>query len=579
MKTDAPVRPVLLPQPRTLRLDGATAPQREPGAIVDARLPPQGYRLRIGPDAIELAGGDEAGLSYGRATLAQLARWCGHQGQHGQLPTGVIEDNPDIAVRGVMLDVSRDKVPTMTTLRDLIDRLAGWKVNHLQLYMEHVFAYSNHGEVWAQADPFTADELSELDRLCRDRHVELVPNQNCLGHAERWLAHPRYRPLALAPDGFVDPWGRRRGPSTLDPAHPGSLALVRELLAELLPCFSSSRVHVGLDEPWELPEQRIAEYGEWLGRLRSLPELDGHEMLVWGDILATHPGLLGEVPKGVTVCEWGYEDWHPFDPRVQALAGAGLPFWVCPGTSSWLSVLGRTTNAWDNCERAAAAALGHGAQGYLVTDWGDNGHLQHLPISEPGLAAGAALSWCREANSDLDLAAALSVHAFDDATGVLARALVELGDVHRVVKPQVPNMSVLTLHLYAPRIRLGRRLTEGLTPEDLLEVERRIDAAVAALDRSRPKREDGELVLDEVRAGAGLVRLLCRDGRARLDGDGRLAAVPEKERAELAATLEPMIDEYRRLWLARNRPGGLSDSASWLERLLRAYRTGEVEPA
>ena len=40
-----------------------------------------------------------------------------------------------------------------------------------------------------------------------------------------------------------------------------------------------------------------------------------------------------------------------------------------------------------------------------------------------------------------------------------------------------------------------------------------------------------------------------------------------------------MIDEHRRLWLARNRAGGLGDSASWLQRLLRAYRTGDVEPA
>ena len=36
-----------------------------------------------------------------------------------------------------MLDISRDKVPTMATLFHLIDRLAGWKINQLQLYIEH----------------------------------------------------------------------------------------------------------------------------------------------------------------------------------------------------------------------------------------------------------------------------------------------------------------------------------------------------------------------------------------------------------------------------------------------------------
>ena len=37
------------------------------------------------------------------------------------------------------------------------------------------------------------------------------------------------------PDGFTDQWGITRKAMTIDPANPGSLALVRELLAELLP--------------------------------------------------------------------------------------------------------------------------------------------------------------------------------------------------------------------------------------------------------------------------------------------------------------------------------------------------------
>ena len=117
------------------------------------------------------------------------------------LPVGVIRDHPDLPVRAVMLDVSRDKVPTMATLRDLIDRLASWKVNQVQLYSEHTFAYRNHPDVHAAASPFTPDEIRELDAFCRARHIELVPNQNCLGHMNRWLAtsstaHSRSRPTA-----------------------------------------------------------------------------------------------------------------------------------------------------------------------------------------------------------------------------------------------------------------------------------------------------------------------------------------------------------------------------------------------
>ena len=36
----------------------------------------------------------------------------------------------------------------------------------------------------------------------------------------RWLAHERYRPLAIAPDGFTDPYGITRAPMTIEPNDP-----------------------------------------------------------------------------------------------------------------------------------------------------------------------------------------------------------------------------------------------------------------------------------------------------------------------------------------------------------------------
>ncbi|MBV8984253.1 MAG: family 20 glycosylhydrolase, partial [Acidimicrobiia bacterium] len=513
------------------------------------------------------------GAFYGRATLEQLRRL-----HAGDLPVCEVEDWPDLPVRGVMLDVSRDKVPTMETLEALVGRLASWKVNQLQLYIEHTFAYADHREVWEHASPFTAEEIRSLDRFCAERHVELVPNQNCFGHMGRWLKHERYRPLAMFPDGLTER-GRWRAPTTIDPANPGSLPLVQGLLAELLPNFTSRRVNVGLDEPFEMPPERDDEYRAWISTMRALPELDGREMLMWGDIVAERPHLIGELPDGVTVCEWGYEDWHPFDTRTRALADAGRPFWVCPGTSSWLTTLGRTTNMKGNCVVAAESARDHGAAGWLNTDWGDMGHLQYLPVSEPGFAYGAAVSWCLDGNRDIDLGAALDVHCFDDPAGELGAALLALGDAYLGIVPKIWNMSVLTMHLYWPQLQLGRTFSEGLTIDDLLGVEAGLVDAVDALARAQPRRDDGALIVDELRAGAALVGLLCRDARARLEVDGWLPSVAEARRLVLAADLEPLIDTHRRVWLARNRPGGLDDSVSWLDHLLDCYRTGTTERA
>ena len=101
--------------------------------------------------------------------------------------------------------------------------------------------------------------------------------------------------------------------------------------------------------------------------------------------------------------------------------------------------------------------------------------------------------------------------------------------------------------------------------------------SVDALARAKPSRADGSLVLDELRAAAALVQLLCRDGRARLAGDGTLASIPESTRRELSHELGRIIDEHRELWLVRNRPGGLDDSVAWLAHLRDCYENGATQ--
>ncbi|HXQ62727.1 MAG TPA: family 20 glycosylhydrolase [Acidimicrobiales bacterium] len=564
----------------------------------DRSLAAEGYHLEVGESGIRLTAADDAGARHGRATLAQLRHAAGTSprtpadsspatatgtptgGGGGTLPECRILDWPDFAVRGVMLDVARDRVPRTDALFALVDRLAGWKLNQLQLYTEHTFAYAGHDEVWRDADPYTPDDIRAIDAHCRSRGIELVANQNTLGHFERWLRHDRYRPLAIAPDGFEWVFGVRRSPMTLDPSKPEAFALVSDLLGQLVPVVRSHRVHIGLDEPWELPAERHPEWLDWLRRLVALPVMAGHEPLVWGDVLAADPSLLAGLPEGVTVCEWGYEDTHPFAERAERLAAAGVAFWMSPGTSSWLSLSGRVENMLGNIRSAAQAGISHGATGILTTDWGDMGHHQQPVVSEPGFATAAAFSWSAGSHAEMDLdalATMLDVHAFDDPAAAVGDALVGLGRIPRMVTPQVPNMSALVFQLLLPQWRVGHGATRGLTGEDLDGVEVALDDAEAGARRAEPRRADGALVLDQIRATVGVLRLCCRDARLRLAGDGSLASVSPADRARLAAELDSVVDEHRRLWTQGFRPGGLDDSVAWFENLGSCYRTGETQ--
>jgi hypothetical protein len=537
---------ILLPRPRQLRADRGSCPNRDPQVTVDPHAPPsaQGYRLRLTPSGPEILARDDAGAFYGRATLAQVARQC-----KNRLPCGEITDDPDFPVRGVMLDVSRDKVPKMETLLALVDDLAAWKINHLELYTEHTFAYRNHPAVWNNASPMTHDEFRQLDVYCKQRFVELVPNQNSFGHFERWLKHPAYRHLAECPDGFESPEGGRSAcGSTLCPVEPGSIKLLEQLYGEFLPLFTSRKFNVGCDETWELGQgrskpdcERLGKgrvYLEFLLKINQLVQRHGCRMHFWGDILLSNPDLISELPADMVLLDWGYEADSPFDQHGALLAALHRQYYVCPGTSSWNSIAGRTGNCLGNLRNAAANGLGHGAIGFLNTDWGDYGHWQYLPISYLGFAAGAALSWCYEANKTEDFIAALDTHVFRDDAGVMGKLACDTGNTY--LKPGLlkPNSSALFRLLQSGRIEMPMQLTQ---------TREYIGAVLSPLARARMRRPDANLVRDEFANAGRLLLHACDRGL-------------NTPLSQLESQWRGIVKEHRRLWLARNRLGGLDDS-------------------
>ncbi len=522
----------------------------------------QAYCLNITASGIAIHSSDATGAYYGVMTLGQLLRQYG-----ATLPLLAITDYPDFPARGIMLDVSRDKVPTMQTLFDLVDCLAGLKVNELQLYTEHTFAYQKHPLVWEHASPFTGEEILQLDAYCRTRHINLVPNQNSFGHMRRWLTHDEYRPLAEAPYGCDTKWGRFDEPFTLCPGDPGSIKLVSEMFDDLLPHFSSTMFNVGCDETVDLGAVRSKEeceakgtgrvYLDFLLKIHQLVKAHGRSMQFWGDIIMEHPELVPELPNDVIALEWGYEHDHPFNDHGAKFAASGIPFYVCPGTSSWNTVGGRTDNALGNLLNAAENGLAHGAIGYLITDWGDNGHHQPLPVSYLGYGYGAAVSWCLQSNRDIDIALAISRHMFEDASGAAGKLAYDIGNVYRLFATRTFNATPYGLGTLRPLAQLSIKTNKAEIKAALKEIDR-LAKRVANLEMDRT---DADLLVHEFLFVLSLMRY----------GVQRIALSETKETArkplitELRADLRLLIKEHRKVWLARNRPGGLDDSIKNLQ--------------
>ena len=215
---------------------------------------------------------------------------------------------------------------------------------------------------------------------------------------------------------------------------------------------------------------------------------------------------------------------------------------------------------------AAEHGLKHGAIGYLNTDWGDGGHWQYLPVSYLGIAAGAAYAWSGVATRGLDLVRALDLHVFRDASGTMGRLVYDLGNAYAHVGHLRSNGSLLS-----DLLQQGPAFTvpAGITSKTLAATRTFIDRTMAALPRARLARPDAVLVNDEFENAARMMRHAC--DRALLLRDPK-AAKPEFIR-RLATDMRVILGEHRRLWMARNRVGGLQDSTQALEQRLEEYES------
>ena len=544
----------------------------------------QGYVLRICRDGVTIKAVASAGLFYGSCTLVQLIRQFGRD-----LPCLRIEDWPDIEQRGVMLDISRDAVPTMETLFGLVDLLAGMKINHLQLYTEHTFAYEGHDVVWQGASPITPHEVLQLQQYCRIRHIQLVPNQNSFGHMERWLNHAPYEHLAECPGPPSRPGSRNR---SLAPTRSGSIELMRSLYEQLLPHFDSPLFNIGCDETWQLGEgasrsacRRKGEgrvYLEYLLKLYRLARRHGKTPMIWADMVIHYPEILPALPPDLVLLVWGYEANEPFDRDCRWLGEQGVPFYVCPGTSSWLTLCGRTDTCVANLASAARAAVKHGAAGFLNCDWRDKGR-SYLSASYLGYAYGAGVSWAYGSNRPVRLLPdKLGLHVFEDKRGKLGQTVYDLGRLDAMVCRNPFNHASLYVaseaHLdgspfwdYEIALSGWEDYSIGGAEKVLALLKRQ----AAEITNARPSSADGQQVILELRqivdqfAHACRKVVLARRLHAGKTPRGKLKSAIERHIRDV----QKIKRRHRELWPARNRRGGLRDSLATFDRVVRDYRS------
>lgn len=401
---------------------------------INTKLQAQEYQIIVNQDGIQILGGDNAGILYGIQTLRQII-----DQEAATIPYLVMEDRPSIENRGFYHDSTRGRIPTLSYLKSLVDKLAYYKINQFQLYIEHSFLFEHLSEVWRDDTPLTPDEILELDQYCIERNIELVPSLSSFGHLYKLLNTKMYSYLCelegmeKEPFGFLD----RLRHHTIDVSNPGGIHLIKQMIEEFLPLFQSNQFNICADETFDLGKGRSKELAERLGTKRIyidyVKELceflveKGKRPMFWGDIICAFPEAIKELPKETICLSWGYAPDQSED-AVKSLASVGAVQYLCPGVSGWNQWVNLLKDSYNNITRMCGYAEKYNAFGVLNTDWGDFGHINHPDFSLIGMIYGAAFSWNTEFLSFEEINMQISKLLYQDKKEQVVSILAKVAD-------------------------------------------------------------------------------------------------------------------------------------------------------
>lgn len=331
----------------------------------------QAYIIKITPSKIILQAMTEQGIFYARQSLNQLVKHqlVTTQKEEFGLPCMTITDWPALEYRGWMDDISRGPVPTMDFIKKEIRTLASYKMNFFQLYTEHVFKLGSHPDI-APTDGLTAQEINELTEYAKQYFVEFMGNQQCFAHAEKTLRIPFYENIADTKYNF-------------DPSNPVTYEFLEDVFAEVAPAYESEYFNINCDETEGLGSGKAKDYVEKVGKdeaycehinkVHRILKKYGKTVMMWGDIVAKNPKMIGNLPDDMQFVVWSYGAGDDYMEMLRPFKESGHQFWAASGASCWSTTFPDIDTYTKNIANFARDAYRSGAKGLMNTAWDDYG--------------------------------------------------------------------------------------------------------------------------------------------------------------------------------------------------------------
>lgn len=373
-------------------------------AIADAGLKldttsTESYVLLADKDGVIVQSHTAAGVFYGVQTLRQLSytdaagKFC--------VRSAKIADKPALRYRWIQDDWSRGPIPTVEFVKKQIRTLAEYKINGYCIYAENLFQSMKYPEINVRGAVVTPEQVKEIVDYGKKYHVEIIPQQECLGHMHYTLREPSFNDIA-----------ERVGGQVLSPAVERTYTFLNDYLGEILPNFDSEFVHVGCDEAFELGRGKSKSMVEktsvddvfiyHMQRLAKLPSLKDKKILFWGDVAVNKPNIdLSGLPKNAIAVVWEYLQKRDYSYYFPQLVRNGVPTVVTPAAYWGGRVFPEFSAHLINIQQLVSEGKKYGTLGLMNATWDDMGE-DLFDVAWYGILYGAACSWQQERETPIE---------------------------------------------------------------------------------------------------------------------------------------------------------------------------------
>ena len=225
-----------------------------------------------------------------------------------------------------MIDASRCGVPTVKTVKSLLDYHAVMGYNMMMLYTEDVVELEGRPYFGYMRGRYTAKSLKEIDDYAYEYGIEIIPCLECYGHMEKYLMWGEAAPI-------------KDTDSVLLAREPETFKFVEELISTVTGALRSKRIHIGMDEAWDMGRGKFLDkhgyvppfdiFNEFMERLISITDKYGLKAMMWSDMyfrisnkrnelyyeedIEIPDEVKAKIPKNVELVFWHYGEKHQCD--------------------------------------------------------------------------------------------------------------------------------------------------------------------------------------------------------------------------------------------------------------------------